>query len=103
VLLSSADGISWANRTAGLTDYPWLYGVAFGKGTFVVVGWSQFGFLYGSGPGGLIYSSPDGVAWTSRPNDFALCGPNYFWDLTMVAFGNGTFVACGQKGLLTSP
>jgi len=63
-------------------DY--LYGVTYGKGTFVAVG--------GDGSNGIIVTSFDGATWT------AISGT--FLQLNAVAYGNGTFVAVGDHGTI---
>jgi len=49
------------------------------------------------GEDGTILTSPDGVTWTPRTSGTSN-------DLNGVAYGNGTFVAVGEDGIiLTSP
>jgi len=82
---SSADPLdNWHQRTSGTTAY--LYGVTYGNGTFVVVGY------------GAILTSQDGVTWTDQSSGYST-----LW-LRGVAYGNGAFVAVGSEGvILTSP
>jgi len=79
-IASSFDGISWQPHPIDT-----LYGqdgVAFGSGTYVVVG-------------NGILASTDLQNWTvAKTTDYVYSG---------VAFGNGTFVAAGSAGLATSP
>src|SRR5882762_3296114 len=88
-LLSAAAGLraspldSWTVQYMGLNND--LFGVAFGKGTFVAVGTN-----------GLILTSANGLDWTPRSSGTTN-------DLNGVAFGNGSFVAVGNVGtILTS-
>ena|GEM_PF-3760977 len=52
-MLSSKDGISWAERSSGKSKT--LNAAAYGKNTYVVVGEL-----------GTIITSPDGINWTER-------------------------------------
>tara|TARA_Y100000031_G_scaffold48905_1_gene56079 strand:- start:903 stop:1106 length:204 start_codon:yes stop_codon:yes gene_type:complete len=52
-MLSSKDGISWAERSSGKSKT--LNAAAYGKNTYVVVGEL-----------GTIITSPDGMNWTER-------------------------------------
>jgi hypothetical protein len=90
-ILTSSDGTHWTVRR-GVNVSPNsgnLYGVTYGGGQFVVVG--------GTGPSGYaeVYTSPDGVTWTSQSS-----GAPY--DLYAVTYGGGLFVAVGN-GVATSP
>jgi len=76
---------TWTPRTSGTRE--WLYGVAYGNGTFVAVGLNS-----------TILTSPDGVNWTQRTS-----GTSDVLLLKDVTYGNGLFVAVGDYGaLLTS-
>jgi len=76
---------NWHWRNPLPTGNP-LFGVTYGKGTFVAVG-----------DVGTILTSPDGVTWTERSSGM----DDY---LTAIAYGEGTFVAAGLFGtILTSP
>jgi hypothetical protein len=48
------------------------------------------------GNNGKLYSSPDGITWTSRTSGFSTS------NIYTVAFGNGLFVAGGVSGILTT-
>jgi hypothetical protein len=80
---TSPDGITWTERTSGVTND--LYGVTKARaGNYVAAG---------AGP---VLSSPDAVSWTKR-----LTAPD---TLRAVAHGKGLFVAVGlNKHLYTSP
>lgn len=74
--IPTASDFSFVNRTSNVSNT--LYGVAFGNGIYVSVGWA-----------GITATSNDGITWTSRTSipSFSIA--------QQVAFGNGTFVATG--------
>jgi hypothetical protein len=84
---TSANAIDWINQQIGNTDY--LIGCTFAQGRFIAVG-GPFG-----GGGQKIVSSADGANWTVHPVTTLLSGR-----LEGVAYGNGYFVAVGQKGII---
>jgi hypothetical protein len=63
--------------------------VVYGGGQFVAVGTNGYGTAYG----GIVATSPDGVAWTARASAVS---PG----LNAVAYGNGVYVAAGNLGAL---
>ena len=73
-ILTSPDGAAWTTAAS----YTNLSAVAYGNGTFVVIG-----------PYSEIFTSPDGVSWNYTAS---LSG-----SLSSVAYGNGTFVAVGTN------
>ena len=73
-ILTSSDGSSWTAQNSGISTNK-FYDVAYGSGTYVVVGGN-----------GLILSSADSVNWTAR-----ISGTDY--QIYAVAYGNGRFVA----------
>jgi hypothetical protein len=84
VSVSRDDGASWQTTLPGWIN---VRGVAFGGGTFVVVGEL-----------GLLYTSPDGRGWAKRESPLGNAGSFY-----SVAYGGGRFVAVGSPGrVLTS-
>jgi len=100
-VLTSPDGLVWTARHSGTSTQ--LKGVAYGNGLFVAVGTTRVDpdTLV---PAGAIYTSGDGINWTSRLQTLPL---NTALDLLDVGFGSdgitNVFVAVGQGGyLLTS-
>jgi hypothetical protein len=85
-MLISADGATWSPITPATEN---LYGITFAKGTFVAVG-SRLDRTYMSGGNAVVKRSPDGVAWATTKLDDGLV-------LDGVAFGNGAFVAVGDR------
>jgi hypothetical protein len=75
-VMSSADGITWTQRTPSTTSIAWQ-AVTYGNGVFVAVA---------SAGGTRIMTSPDGVTWTSRSGS-----TTQNW--TGIAYGAGYFVA----------
>jgi uncharacterized repeat protein (TIGR02543 family) len=76
-ILTSTDGITWAERNSGVSCY--LEGVTYGNGLFVAVG-----------DEGNIVTSPDGISWSQRDT-----GTDYH--LSGIAYGNGVFVVVGYS------
>ncbi|MDE0170675.1 MAG: hypothetical protein OXS29_14405 [bacterium] len=116
VVLTSLDGVEWSPVASGL---PGLATVTYGKGVFVAAGtafvatsadgiaWAPspfdsprrlFGIAYGddrfviTGGHGSIFTSSDGVEWTSRNS--GVSGVTF---LRGVAHGGGLFVAVGDE------
>jgi hypothetical protein len=81
-IVTSTDGMSWTPEVSGSSEL--LFNVAFGDGTFVVVGGSQQG---------VIFTSTDGVNWTKRNSGTSA-------SLSNVAYANGTFIAVGAGGTI---
>jgi hypothetical protein len=82
-IFTSSDIISWASWVSRIseTTNP-LWGVAYGKNTFVAVGQT-----------GTILTSPKGIVWTSRTSGIS----SNIWGVT---YGNDTFVAVGDSGVI---
>ena len=87
IACTSATGTNWTQRLNGGSDY--VFGLTFAQGLFVGVGGP---FLGGSQK---ITTSPNGVTWRLRYINVTNSAP-----LQAVAYGNGYFVAVGQKGLI---
>jgi hypothetical protein len=87
VTFTTTNGTSYTQRTATGGDY--IYGLTFAQGLFVGVGWPS--------PSGQqkVVTSPNGVNWKIRP----LAVTNSA-NLRAVTYGNGYFVAVGEKGLI---
>lgn len=79
-ILTSTDGDKWTYQSSRNTSL--LSNLAFGAGTFVVVG-----------PNGTILSSINGTNWVQRNTGHAT-------NLNAVAFGKRTFVAVGDFGTI---
>jgi len=87
--MASKDGLNWFSQVRGEEGIHLNSVVPTGK-QFVAAGMGAT-----SGAPGLTYFSPDGYAWTSKPNDDA--------PQTM-CFGKGLFVGVNWRGrILTSP
>src|ERR1043166_7257663 len=88
---NSTDGVNWTNTdTLGMEH---IYGLTFGNGRFVGVGYGALIPIY-------IITSTDGIHWTS-PGAGQYPTSN---TLFAVTYGNGLYVAVGDKGtILSSP
>src|SRR5207302_1893499 len=91
-MLSSSDGLAWTYHPP--TGRAFMYGIAYGSGTFVAVGATDF-FWDQTKSKMVVETSTDGTTWTYQ--ELADNGiPR------AVAFGNSQFVAVGEV-ILTSP
>jgi len=81
----SDDGVNFTNASVNTTN--WLVAVAASPTLAVAVG-----------DDGVIYTSPNGAAWTLRNNQPPNVAPCW---LTSVAYGNGTFVTVSDNGGIT--
>jgi len=82
----AASGTTWTTRQAPGTTLQTLNQIEYnGSNLYVAVG-----------NGGVLFTSPDAITWTSRTSGF---GAN---DIYGVGFGNGLWVAVGQSGVLTT-
>jgi hypothetical protein len=87
---ASSDGTTWDSVDLSNIDVGWYYGVAFGSGTWVVVGNDPSNYTQ-------ILASQNGTNWSSR------LAPGSYNALLDVAFdGAGQFVAVGGAGVFTS-
>lgn len=85
IVFTTTNGINYTQRTATGGDY--IYGLTFAQGFFVGVGWpSQSGQQ-------KVVTSPNGVNWKIRPISVTNSA-----NLRSVTYGNGYFVAVGEKG-----
>jgi len=95
--LSSSDGLAWTYHPP--TGRAFMYGIAYGSGTFVAVGATDF-FWDQTKSKMVVETSTDGTTWTYQ--ELADNGI-----LRAVAFGNSQFVAVGEAlsptVILTSP
>jgi outer membrane protein OmpA-like peptidoglycan-associated protein/photosystem II stability/assembly factor-like uncharacterized protein len=83
IIMTSPDGEAWTLRRSG-TDV-FLYGMAYGKKSFVVVG----------ARGTIVQGTMDGKTWTIRQS-------GVLSDLWAVTFARGIFVAVGSAGTVTT-
>jgi hypothetical protein len=82
----ATSGTTWTTRQAPGTTLQTLNQIEYnGSNLYVAVG-----------NGGVLFTSPDAITWTSRTSGF---GAN---DIAGVGFGNGLWVAVGASGVLTT-
>jgi len=84
-VFTSPDGEKWTEIQIGF-DYA-LYGVTYGKKTFVAVGGNDDETM------GIILTSPDGNKWTERKSGVTS-------DLNDVCYGKNMFVVVGDNGII---
>ncbi len=87
VIETSDDGTNWTMRSQYGGSVLNLYSVTYANGVFVASGWDYYS-------GNNLYSSPDGVNWTSHTTQIA--------NVDAVTYGAGLFVAVGDGLLLNS-
>jgi hypothetical protein len=90
-VLTSPDGVTWTQRCSGAALA--LGAITRGNGLFVAAGYKT------------ILTSPDGLTWTTQETPEGIpweeAGGAKNW-LQSVAYGNGTFVAVGDAGIVLS-
>jgi len=64
--------------------------------SFNTVEYNGSNLYVAAGTSGVLYSSPDGITWTSRTSGFSTN------TIRKVAYGNGLWVAVGNSGTLTT-
>jgi hypothetical protein len=84
----SPDGMIWSNRFT-VTGGAYLFGLTFAQGIFVGVGGPY------SGGSQKIATSSDGIEWRLRATSITNSAA-----LQAVTYGNGYFVAVGDKGTI---
>ena len=89
VAYTSTDAANWRERWPPIANGDYLFGITYAQDTFVAVGGP-----YSSGSQ-RIATSPDGTNWVLRPVSTQLSPV-----LRAVAYGNGYFIAVGEKGLI---
>jgi hypothetical protein len=82
LILRSTNATDWVTQNAGAGGGN-LYQVTHGGGLFVTSGF----------PGTFIRTSPDGVTWSNQPSGTGA-------SISGFAFGNGTFVAASDAGVI---
>lgn len=90
-ILTSPDGVEWMRRFAPKQtgSLPNLYGTGFGNGRFVA----------GGGPDPYLAASSDGILWEPERTLALPIGANF----RGVTFGDGLFVAVGERQHQTEP
>jgi hypothetical protein len=86
-ILASDDGITWTNVDSGFSNTI-LYGVTYGGGTFVAVGFPSLDTGFST-----MLTSPDGFTWTNRT-------PVSVQTLWGATYDDGTFVVVGDQGTI---
>jgi hypothetical protein len=111
-IASSADGVTWTEITgtekdkwAGAADYVDFYGVAYGSGKFVAVGyWINGGENTEPGGGmagwGVVAVSDDGNAWTIHDKVLTFTAPAETISPRVfgISWGSSRFIAVGRWG-----
>jgi hypothetical protein len=92
---AEATGVKWATPSSGVTT--WTNRLSTNSQVeFNQIAYNGSNLYVAVGSNGALYSSPDGITWTSRTSGF---GANEIQD---VAFANSLWVAVGVNGTLTT-
>ncbi|HEY3278094.1 MAG TPA: YCF48-related protein [Syntrophorhabdaceae bacterium] len=100
-IFTSTNGNTWSESrlTTTYLNAPYIESIGFGNGLFVAVGDRDED---SSVP--VVFTSPDGIAWTQRSDVIASPAPVPVsnQDLLGVTYGNGAYVAVGTAGTIVS-
>jgi hypothetical protein len=91
---TGATAPEWKTPVSGALN--WTQRITQTSGSFNAVAYNGSNLYVAAGLSGVLYSSPDGLTWTSRTSGF---GANA---IHRVAYGNGLWVAVGVSGTLTT-
>jgi hypothetical protein len=93
-VLTVASGVpSWATPASGVTTFTQRVSTT---ESFNTIEYNGSNLYVAAGSSGVLYSSPDGITWTSRTSGFSTI------TIRKVAYGNGLWVAVGNSGTLTT-
>jgi hypothetical protein len=92
-LTTNGTAESWATVTVPLT---WTQRLIHGDGSINTIAYNGSNLYVAAGSSGSLYSSPDGVTWTSRTSGFSSDS------ILKVAYGNGLWVAVGDSGKIST-
>ena len=95
VIRTSPDGVTWTARTVSSSTNITFRGAVWDGSQFVIVG-EDYNSTATAGWQGVIYTSPDGTAWTRRYGG----GTQRNNELQAVAAGGGGLVAVGDIGTI---
>ncbi len=91
---SASTGLKWATASTGTT---WTSRqTANGNGNLISIAYNGSNLYVAVGSSGVLYSSPDGITWTSRTSGFGST------QIQKVIYGNSVWVAIGNGGLISS-
>jgi len=92
---TAASGVAWATPTSGAITWTNRLNINSPR-SFNQIAYNGTNLYVAVAAAGFLYTSPDGITWTSRTSGF---GSNNIND---VAFGNGLWVAVGNNGTITT-
>lgn len=89
-------GVKWATASSGVTTWTGRKAPNTSGSAINSIAYNGSNLYIAAGQGGSLYSSPDGITWTSRTSGF---GTN---PINTVSYGNGLWVAVGSNGTITT-
>jgi hypothetical protein len=92
-LTTNGTAESWGTVTSPTTFTNRLSSAVY---MFYAIAYNESNLWVAVGANGILYSSPDGITWTSRTSGFGTT------NIRDVAYGNGLWVAVGDTGTLTT-
>ena len=91
---TNANGVKWATASTGTT---WTSRqTPSANGNLISIAYNGSNLYVAAGSSGALYSSPDGITWTSRTSGFGST------QIQKVIYGNSVWVAVGNGGLISS-
>lgn len=92
---TQAAGVKWSTPSSGVTTWTQRLNVT-SLNSILTIAYNGSNLYVAGGAGGVLYTSPDGITWTSRTSGF---GAN---NINGISYGNGLFVAVGANGTITT-
>lgn len=93
---TTATGLKWATPSSGATVWTTRLASMAGPRGVYSIAYNGSNLYVAAGTQGALYSSPDGITWTSRTSGF---GAN---NINKVIYANSLWIAVGANGTITT-